>query len=209
MNHFIRALGALLLTSSAALAGSPAPAPEPEVIAPTPTANWAGVYGGLSFTSSEAEVTSSSSNFPFGDASGPGAFIGYNWQRGNLVFGGELAYQGDLGDRDTFILADHPAAVLKGEEFLSDAMDLRARFGYDLGRVMVYGVLGYAQATFNISDQTPTLDGHVLGAGAAMRVTDRIFAGVEATRHDLSGEVFSSPISFEVDTITLRLGMQF
>ena len=209
MKYLTGALAALFLSSTAALAGSPAPAPTPEVIAPAALNNWAGVYGGLSYSNSDSDHVNSGGTTPFGGASGPGAFVGYNWQRGNLVFGGELAYQQDLGVRDTPILAEYPAAVLKGEEFLSDAIDLRARLGYDLGRVMVYGLLGYSQVTFNISDQTPSLDGPVLGAGAALRVSDRVFAGVEATRHDLSGEVFGLRSTYEATTVSLRVGLQF
>ena len=209
MKQITRAFGALLLSATATLAGSPEPAPVPAPVAPVaaPAADWAGFYGGLSYSSTDVD-NAGRFNSSFGKATSLGAFAGYNWQRGQLIYGGEIAYQDSLGDRANRILSE-PAAVLKGEENLSAGVDLRARIGYDLGRMMVYGLLGYSQATFNIADQSPTLNGHVLGAGAAVRVTDRVFAGVEATRRDLSGQVFGRESSFDVTTVTVRLGMQF
>ena len=59
-----------------------------------------------------------------------GAFAGYNLQRGNMVYGGELA-AGRSGD---FCFEEFPP------ECTDTFVDLKGRVGYSTGSVLVYGV---------------------------------------------------------------------
>ena len=59
------------------------------------TTSWDGFYGGLSYASVSGALNENTygSGFPaMEDSSAAGAFIGYNWQRGNMVYGAELNY---------------------------------------------------------------------------------------------------------------------
>lgn len=156
--------------------------------------DWSGPYAGLGFSQADGEQVTP---FVFPMKGTPvSLFAGYNWQRGNLVFGGELAiHQNDI------VLIEFP-----GIEY-NDLVDLKARIGFAMGRTLVYGTVGRAQSRYELTNFRETLTGSSYGAGAEVQVSDRVFVGAEYLTRDL--DFTSSANQNEVNTFTLRLGVSF
>jgi outer membrane immunogenic protein len=147
-------LFALTLTNVAALAAANAAdmyrAPDPfggYKDGPAYT-SWAGFYIGANLGGAWGDVkvhdfdefggrfTNSASGL-FG-----GATIGYNFQRGNFVFGPEI----DLGGMDLSHSAAEPGTggIIVSKVDSGFYMDATLRLGYSFGRALVYGKAGYA-----------------------------------------------------------------
>lgn len=192
------------LASGAAFASGPVTVTPPEVYvtpAPAPVRDWGGFYGGLSYSSISGEINE---NIPGGifpplnGDNGAGAFIGYNVQRGNFVFGGELSY-----------ISFDTAYVGFPTSFQQNATELRARAGYAMNNVLFYGFVGAAQSRVNdggtIFDQT----GVSYGIGGQFMVRGGAFVGLELARRDVSGTNGGNTLGSFIDTVSLRLGYQF
>ncbi|SFR45693.1 Outer membrane protein beta-barrel domain-containing protein [Yoonia tamlensis] len=215
----ISIFGALIVAalSTSATAGSVAgPVVEAPVVAPamaasTPTADWGGFYGGLSYGQATGETNyySAPGVFDNGDyvveGNLPGLFAGYNVQRGNLVYGGELsAVFGEVrGTPDGF-----------EEQQYEGVIDLKARGGYAFGSALVYGSLGYSVSPF-AEDGEPlqAMTGLGYGVGVDYQIAERYVIGAEFYRRELNGTLDYAP-TYELDdsgfdTFSVRLGMQF
>jgi len=134
-----------------------------------------------------------------------GALIGYNWQRGSLVYGVEAAINGSAMDGSTdcgFIgLADC-------ERNLSYYGTAVGRVGYAMQNILLYGFGGLAWgevetdvsiAGFDLDalSEDTTHVGWTAGVGLDFALTRNIIAGVQYEHVDLgeeSYEVFSGPI---------------
>jgi opacity protein-like surface antigen len=176
----------------ASAAGPPAVLTEPAV------ADFSGFYGALSFGQINGALTAPplSSDLDTGEALG--LVGGYNWQRGALVYGGEVRVMQATG-------ADWPAGG--GIEAYDALYDLRGRAGYSAGDVLVYGALGISWGTGTPSAPVPVdTDGLTFGLGVEYNVTERLFLGADLSRRDLSG---ASGFEAEIDTFTLRGGFRF
>ncbi|WP_235820184.1 outer membrane protein [Phaeovulum veldkampii] len=185
----------------------------PSVDAPQ---DWSGFYGGLSL----GRALSGDWNFfdydaggsfypaPFGISSGGiyGVFAGYNFQSGNWVYGGELAYtKADLS-LETYV---------GGTAEFTDFFDIKARLGYSFDRFMPYGTIGYMNGNldntgvFGFSD----IEGQVYGVGVEYKISDRVFAGLEYLRRDIDGKGGTGPLPInlesDIDTLSLHVGMRF
>ncbi|MDX8352121.1 porin family protein [Cognatiyoonia sp. IB215182] len=134
-----------------------------------------------------------------------GIFGGYQVQRGDLVFGGELA----ISAADDF-----EATNQDGETSVADftLIDLKARAGYDLGDALVYGTAGLSQ--INISggdvadDQDDTAEGFNFGIGADYQVSEQITLGAEYLARRV---VFEDEVDTDVtaDTFSFRAAFRF
>ena len=134
---------ASLLASAALASGPVAPAyVAPVTVAPVANYNWTGAYAGFGLTYGRAGMDTNGVIPSYPDASGWGGSViaGYNWQDGNVVYGGEVAL--DFSNRDgnndcgvpgnscdTFV--DHQAAV-------------RGRLGYAMDRSLMFMTLKMA-----------------------------------------------------------------
>ena len=122
--------------------------------------------------------------------------------RGNLVYGGELAYS-NLSDTG---IVGFPA------ESYTKALDLKARVGFATGRVLAYGVLGWSQVEFERLADVNDFNGMAFGAGIEYAVTDNLGLGLEYLSRDVDG---TSPngapqtTTIGLDTISLRVGLSF
>jgi outer membrane immunogenic protein len=170
---------------------------------PLAAQDWAGFYGGFSGNYAIGEYDEADPMAPTVELDGAqvGLFVGYNVQRGNLVFGGELAYS--LGD---VVIKDFSAG--KFDSFF----DLKGRLGYAQGDAHFYGILGYSWSRFSLFDEfSSDGDGLVFGLGAEASVSDRVMVGVELMRRSVGHDGTPSlpPFNADVDTVTLRVGMTF
>lgn len=177
--------------------------------------DWAGLYAGLSaapvdgtYRHYDSGVISPPNTSPI-DGELKGAFVGYNMQSGNLVYGGELAYSsGDLRLNGSTIY------------FIRDSLDVRGRVGYSLGRALVYGTVGWTTADQHWDDGAVTnspvrVDGLSLGLGIDVQATDRVFFGLAYQRVTLvaeEGEIGGFPLvetNSDLEQVSLRVGFRF
>ena len=119
-----------------------------------------------------------------------------------MVYGGEIAYS---NGPDAFI-AGNP------DWSLDPYLDLKGRVGYSFGKALVYGVLGYSQATYLEAGAEFEGDGVSYGVGVDYLVTDNIFLGVEYLTRQTSGsypDESDNYFDLDVDTVSLRVGYKF
>lgn len=188
---------------------APVVAPVIAVTPPAPVvADWSGFYAGLSYGAATGEANIYESGELVGgpldiDGNLPALFGGYNLQRGNLVFGGELAIGLDGAGGES------PG----GEHGFDNVIDAKARVGYAFGNLLAYGALGYSVADFDDNGEAFDASGLGYGAGVQYQFGGRYFAGLEYYARDLGGDwAESDSVSLDetnLDTISLRVGMQF
>jgi opacity protein-like surface antigen len=156
--------------------------------------DWTGPYAGLGI--GKVDGTQNSGAGYALEGTPVSLFGGYNWQNGNLVFGGELALHSD-----DITLTAFPSIEYK------NMIDLKGRLGYGSGRTLVYGVLGVSKTTYENGGFTDDLDGFAYGLGAEFLVSDKIFAGAEYLRRDFD---HSNPgVTTDISTFSLRVGIKF
>lgn len=192
------------LFAGAAMASGPVVVdPEPVLVAPAPAVtDWSGFYGGLSYSDVSGRVNYV--NVPVAGpamvgTSGMGAFAGYNWQRGNVVFGGELNYVAFATPMVGFPTSNQ-----------ENLTELRARLGYARGRSMAYGFVGAARSNLldNIGNRF-NQTGTVYGLGLQVALNHNMFVGVEVARRDVRGTTGANTVGTLLDTVSLRVGYQF
>jgi outer membrane immunogenic protein len=179
--------------------------------APQPTfeeavkGGWAGAYAGIHAGYAKGK---------FGDAAninakgfGSGGFAGYNLQNGGIVYG----LDGDLGVSK----AKGTAGGVAAKQGFDGA--LRARLGYDLGPVMIYGAAGGAftrakAAAGAVSDSNTHL-GFTVGAGADIKVTDNVFARAEYRYNQFGSKDYALPaatgVNLRENEVRFGLGVKF
>jgi Outer membrane protein beta-barrel domain len=177
-------------------------------------AGWTGAYGGLSMATNSGSHEYNAPGDEFYDLEGPafGAFGGYNWAYGNLIFGVEgAATFGGVYEVETDGSTSYKN-VYEYDRFL----DLKGRVGYAVSDFLVYGTLGISSARFRADigdpEQVDTeTTGMLYGVGADYSFGDRYFAGGEIVRRsiDFFEARQADEIDAEIDTFTLRVGMKF
>lgn len=171
--NLIRAISAAVLIASAG---------------PAVSEDWTGAYAGFSFGYLDADGPSGA-----GDSDvGFGPLIGYDYDFGNFVLGGELEYNWqdlDLG-RD--------AGTLDG------VARLKLRGGYDFGATLGYVVVGTARA--ETSDDSDTAA--VYGIGVAYPLGDRFVISGEALRQDFNN-ITESGGDLDTNVFNLRTTFRF
>jgi outer membrane immunogenic protein len=170
--------------------------------------DWSGFYLGVQSANSDYTNSYLNNGIPDnvpvdGGGSLTGVFAGYNHQLGNFVLGGELSY-----------LSGDPAYDQFSDYFFSDMLDLKARAGYSLGRVLPYAVIGYSQTEWTNGTLTPVdADGFAYGIGAEFRATDQIVVGLEYLKRDLTADDFvespGSNMESDFSTIAVRVAYSF
>ncbi|MDC1297749.1 outer membrane beta-barrel protein [Octadecabacter sp.] len=199
------------MLSSGAIAGNIDTATADPVITPpaSTSTDWSGSYCGLSYSSGGGTESSAYfGTYDYVDDTAIGGFCGNNWQRNNLVYGGELnVTAGSLaiwtGVYDTF-------------DELGTRTELRARVGYAMGDALVYGFLGYGTSDLTFVNTGTGYDvaGGTYGLGVDYMVTDRMFAGFEVSNLELTGTptVGTGHVveyTHDITVISLRIGWKF
>lgn len=178
MKKFALASGAFALSTTMAVAGSLAPAPvEPPVYAPAPRVmayDWTGAYMGVGITYGRGNHTAEGgAPFTAPNSSGPGLGVvaGYNWQNGNMVFGGEVAgvFSRMNGTNDCGL-----GGGLECEARLNNFAAVRARLGVAMDNTLVFVTAGYATDVqrhtislggIEVASQARRYNGPVIGVG--------------------------------------------
>ncbi len=209
-NPILLAISASLLAGTA-LAGSPETlvyqAP-PQVVATAAATNWSGFYAGgmVSFDTGSDVIL-----YDFGSPLGAdplssiialGGFVGYNFQRGSMVFGGEFA-------------ASSGGIRIEGDTTSGyDAIfDLKVRLGFSIGKALPYLVMGHSFSNFDRygADNFPG-SGLSYGAGMDFALNEHLFVGAEYLVRDLSGAWSTDPNwtnSATIQSAQLRVGWKF
>lgn len=197
MKHTLLAAVIAGLAGSAALAGSPEPYVEHVYMPPIevePASTWEGFYFGGVGGFQSGEITPVLLEV---DTTNYGAFAGYNFQSGNMVYGAEIAAQ--IGS------ADFTPGPTYDVNYMVDA---KARVGYSMGDALLFASGGYTSVS--IATPGPGFDasGWNAGAGLDYAVTDKFFLGGEYVYRSLPN---TTPAGFDVTShgAQLRAGFRF
>lgn len=183
MKRILMTSAAFVIAAGAATAGTVAPpAPDPVPVAPTPAPayDWSGAYfggyagGGMGTMEYQ---TPAFGPYDIDPAWSYGAFAGYNWQSGNLVYGVEAS----VG-----LFQGFPVGF-PGESY-DYIVDARARVGHAMDNVLVYGFAGGSIGQYTIPPDSWSIYGANYGAGLEFGVTDNLSIGGEYVGHYLTGE---------------------
>ncbi len=184
------------------VADDPMPAAAP---APVDAHDWSGPYVGLGYGRASGGFTYSDGR-PFDLNSGnlKTLFAGYLMQRGNLVFGGELA----LSKGSDITTVGFP------NESVDRILDLKGKVGFAADRALFYGVLGVSKVDYEFAtfpEQSYSATGVGYGIGMDFAVSNRIVVGLEYMNRKTSGDVPTTPLSSDLDvnSLSLRVGLSF
>ena len=202
----------LLSTSATYAADAVEVPPEPPVsqdpfVEYEPSSSWSGIYVGA-FGGREWGTFDSTAGDVDADGWMGGAFVGYNVQNGSIVYGAE----GDLG----FSGANGSLGAVELDQGIFGS--LRARLGYQLDPVLLYGTAGVAATKAKITDasgsDSNTHLGWTVGAGADALLTDNIFGRLEYRYSDYEEKAFATPNTavssgFSDHSVRAGIGMKF
>ncbi|MDJ0639791.1 MAG: outer membrane beta-barrel protein [Paracoccaceae bacterium] len=209
-----------LLSTTAVLADGPGPV----VVVPPPVTpevfNWTGVYAGLLLSYNTGSF-GNDTNFP-GDGEGDldgmgyGGVLGYNFQSGNVIYGGELTYSGlEVDGAEACVNPTFECGVE-----VSNMASIRGRVGMAAGeRSMVYVTAGWASAdVFAYTDdfgvvgrngESKNLSGLVFGVGFEHAVSDRFSLRGAILHHNFNEGDFLTDVPYTdigVDFTTIEVG---
>ncbi|UWR27788.1 porin [Sulfitobacter sp. S223] len=149
--------------------------------------DWTGAYGGLNLGYADIDGDGDAD----GDDATYGVHLGYDYDFGRYVVGGELEY--DKTDID-----------LGGAADVDSVTRLKLRGGYDLGRTLVYATAGAARVDTSLGKDT----GEFVGVGVAYQVTDRFTVGGELLEHRFD-DIGGSGVDADATTFNLRGSFRF
>ncbi len=150
--------------------------------------DWTGAYGGLNLGYGDIDTNIGVS----GDDKTYGLHVGYDYDFGQFVLGGELEY--DKADIELGAGAAEVDSVTR----------LKLRGGYDLGRTLIYATGGIAQVDTSLGDE----NGEFIGVGVAYQVTDRFTVGGELLEHRFD-DINGSGVDADATTFNLRGSFRF
>ena len=193
---------ALLATFGTARAADIPGAPRPYA---TPTSayaaySWMGPYIGGNVGYQWGDVTNSAAE-PTGTALGLQA--GYNWQNGQLVFGGETDVQ--------WANADDTVSPRKFSNTWFGTT--RGRIGYAMNNVLAYGTGGLAYGDLELTtggvSQSRTAFGWTLGVGAEVGLTPNWTAKIEYLYLNLADKSYFTGSTHGLDSSVMRAGANY
>ena len=202
----------IIFSGTAAFAGGmtePETSPAPTPPAPAPAAmDWTGGYVGLSFGGVTGDIDFNPAPArAMDDGTAAALYGGYMVQRGNLVFGGELALNS---------VNDTAVTGFVGTSEVTDMTDLKGRLGYASGSFLVYGILGYSFGTYNDLIGTPgnkwDIDGLNYGVGVDYALTNNWILGAEYLLRDVDGDNPAGggqTVDIDYDSFSIRATYKF
>ena len=200
---FALAMATTVLASGAAVAAEILPGPQPYYSNPPPVSSysWRGPYLGLNGGYQWGKITNG--------ALEPSGFLGglqggYNWQFDQFVFGGETDIQLSGAD-DTF------AAWKFSNPWFGT---LRARLGFALNNILVYGTGGFAyggiKGELGAITETQTHTGWTAGLGMEVGFTPNWSAKFEYLYIDLGNNPYTiTGVNNGYESNILRFGVNY
>ena len=159
-------------------------------------------FDGRKITAIPAVHTVPATGFLLDSGNATALYLGYLWQRNNLVYGGELAY---TRLKDNFVTGFTCCEVDR-------SIDLKGRVGMAANRVLFYGVLGYSMSSYDEGSGNWDPSGLSYGLGVDFRATQRLNIGLEYLARDLNGDNpngLGQEVNIDLDTVSLRVGLSF
>jgi len=160
--------------------------------------NWMGPYIGANAGYQWGDIAPTK---PSGGAFG--GQVGYNWQYGQLVIGGETDIQWSNAE-------DTVAPVKFANTWFGT---VRGRVGYAMNNVLAYGTGGFAYGGVELSSggvsQSKTHFGWTLGVGAEVGLTPNWTAKVEYLYLDLTNQTYFTGTSHGLESSLLRAGVNY
>ena len=183
MKKRILAISVAAVTTAGAAAAADLPrGPVQYYPPPASVYNWNGLYAGLNIGYEWGKVTNSGFN-PGGVAGG--GQLGYNWQIGQFVLGGETDIQASAAD-DTF------APYKFSNPWFGT---LRGRAGFAINNILLFATAGLAygelKAELGNLDESKTLVGWTGGVGMEVGFTPSWSAKVEYLYMDLGSRAYT------------------
>jgi outer membrane immunogenic protein len=182
--------------------------------------DWSGYYvgGSLAFASGGASAVPIDAGRPDNDLEGAvfGAQLGYNIQRGNIVYGIEAtlsATNAETGSTATGCSAVHCEYV-----DVNWLATLRGRAGVAVDQTLFYGSLGVATADVTAIDwdagtasESHRHSGYVIGVGAEYSLSEKMSAKVEYNYMDFNDQTYNlgTPDAVEFDLSVVEVGINF
>ncbi|WP_282021221.1 outer membrane protein [Ruegeria faecimaris] len=150
--------------------------------------DWSGAYAGFSFGYADADGPNGSS----GSDTTFGPHLGYDFDFGKFVLGGELEY-----NRLSLNLG-------QGEGSLDSMTRLKLRGGYDFGNALGYVVIGAARVDSTVENDTAA----VYGIGVAYPIGNNFVISGEALRQNFN-DVTRSNGGLDSNVFNLRTTFRF
>lgn len=183
---------------------------EPVVVTPAPIiAAWTGGYVGANLNYGKTNTLDLGEFSARPDGANGALRAGYDWQRGNGVFGlgaeyNFTKYKDDItvGDGETY-----------GEARLKDLGMVFARAGYAFNdQTMAYGLLGYSHGKLELSvddgSVSETVKGPTIGIGAEHRFNEN-WSGYAEYAHTRFGTVDIVDQKVKLDQVKLGVNFRF
>jgi outer membrane immunogenic protein len=202
MKKKILAISVAAVTGAGTAAGADLPrGPAPYYQPAPPVYNWNGFYAGLNIGYEWGKVTNSGFN-PSGVAGG--GQLGYNWQIGQFVLGGETDIQASAAD-DTF------APYKFSNPWFGT---LRGRAGFAINNVLLYATAGLAygglKAELGSLTESKTLVGWTGGVGLEYGFAQNWSAKVEYLYMDLGSRAYTiTGVDNGLQASYLRFGVNY
>jgi outer membrane immunogenic protein len=193
-------------SASAADAVDQIPAAPMAVEEVAPAATWQGFYLGATGSYDWGRFGGGDYN---AKGAGGGAYTGFNWQSGQVVYGieADVGYNGQ--DSTT-------SGGYRGEAGWDGSV--RGRVGYDLNPFLIYGTAGVALQNNELKDATSSDDktavGYTVGVGAEAFVTSNITTRIEYRYTDFAAKDYSLDSGnvskgFDDHSVKLGIGVKF
>lgn len=197
MKRILVSAVATSLVAGSALAGGYTPpvveAPIITPVAPIAVSDWTGFYAGLQYGTGNADLAILGDPIGDEDFDAYGLHAGYLHDLGTFVLGAELDYNN--------VDIDVPGLD-------ADMLRLRARAGYDMGRVMPYLTAGVGRLSLDDGPDSYTETGMTYGIGVDFKATERFTVGLEYSRQDFDN-TDGSGYEVDADMIQLRASYRF
>lgn len=160
----------------------------PVMANPARAGDWTGPYVGLGIGNTDVNGPGAAD----GNDVSYGIHMGYDYDFGDFVLGGELEY--DRAD----------VSVAGGLGRLDNIGRLKLRAGYDFGPVLGYAIVGGARANTSVGNDT----GLVYGLGLAYAINDQFTLSGEYLRHDFNN-FNNTGADATADVFNLRASLRF
>jgi opacity protein-like surface antigen len=176
--------------------------------------DWTGLYAGAQigwgWADGDATLEVDRAGYD-GDVDGSslnyGFTVGYRHDLGQFVVGGEAQFDwSDTNFEDVEV--DGLAGSVDDAGRLKDMWRIVGLAGYDTGRTLFYGTLGWARGSIETPNELFDGGGWVVGAGADYLLTERLTVGGQISYH-VFDDISKDLESFDLDVTRVQARMTY